>query len=260
VRLQRWVFLGGLLRSREGCTAIKHRRDLHRDTVGCYHQCGIQVHVPLRDAACGEKFANCLVCLPVRIRTDGGHSRTSALAPIADLGRASGEVRFVPRTGRFGVRAITSSVGNLIRPCEKSRRPRRSARWSSIRGVYGRGWLWHSRDGRRNFTRAETRHQNLARRGWRRRAIELDRLEHRAYTARGLLQLQLARYDDALADLRRACDLNSNDASALISLAYGETMYGDGRSAKTISCRHCASVRAILCATTPAQSSATPAS
>lgn len=65
-----------------------------------------------------------------------------------------------------------------------------------------------------------------------RRAIELDRLEHRAYAARGLLYLRLARHDDALADLRQACELNPNEALALNSLAFGEVMNGDGPAAK----------------------------
>jgi hypothetical protein len=43
----------GLFRSLCRCAAIKHYRNLHRDTVGCYDQRGIQVHVALRDAARG---------------------------------------------------------------------------------------------------------------------------------------------------------------------------------------------------------------
>jgi TolB-like protein/class 3 adenylate cyclase/Flp pilus assembly protein TadD len=65
-----------------------------------------------------------------------------------------------------------------------------------------------------------------------RRAIELDRLEHRAYMTRGLLHLELRRYDDALADLQHACELNPSDARALQALAYAELMNGDARLAK----------------------------
>jgi hypothetical protein len=50
---QRKMLLRGLFRSLYRYAAIKHYRDLHRDTVGCYDQRGIQVHVALRDAARG---------------------------------------------------------------------------------------------------------------------------------------------------------------------------------------------------------------
>jgi adenylate cyclase len=65
-----------------------------------------------------------------------------------------------------------------------------------------------------------------------RRAIELDRFEHRAYMLRGMLYLELRQYDDALADLRHACELNPSDARALQALGYAELMNGDTKLAK----------------------------
>ena len=43
---------------------------------------------------------------------------------------------------------------------------------------------------------------------------------------------RLGRHEDAIADLRKACELNPKDALALHALAYGEVIYGDGPSAK----------------------------
>ncbi len=65
-----------------------------------------------------------------------------------------------------------------------------------------------------------------------RRAIELDRFEHRAYMFRGMLHLEFRRYDEALSDLRQACELNPSDALALQVLAYGELRNGDAQLAK----------------------------
>ena len=63
------------------------------------------------------------------------------------------------------------------------------------------------------------------------RAISLDRSDHRAYMRKGILQLYTAtgqpRWDDALANLRRANELNPNDASALQRLGLGEALYGN---------------------------------
>jgi len=65
------------------------------------------------------------------------------------------------------------------------------------------------------------------------RAISLDRTDHRAYTWKGMLLLYPAagepRWDDALANLRRANELNSNDAGALLCLGLGEAVSGDPR-------------------------------
>jgi TolB-like protein/Flp pilus assembly protein TadD len=65
-----------------------------------------------------------------------------------------------------------------------------------------------------------------------RRAIELDPFEHRAYVIRGMLHVELHRHDDALADLRYACELNPNDARALQGLAFVELMSGEANAAK----------------------------
>jgi tetratricopeptide (TPR) repeat protein len=65
-----------------------------------------------------------------------------------------------------------------------------------------------------------------------RRAIALDRFEHRAYMAKGLLHVRLAQHDDALGDLRLACELNPNDPRALQALAFVELLNGDGPVAK----------------------------
>ena len=65
-----------------------------------------------------------------------------------------------------------------------------------------------------------------------RRAIELDQYEHRAFVLRGLLHLELRRHNDALADLRHACELNPNDARALQGLAFTELMSGEAVAAK----------------------------
>jgi TolB-like protein/Flp pilus assembly protein TadD len=65
-----------------------------------------------------------------------------------------------------------------------------------------------------------------------RQAIELDRFEHRAYMFRGLLHLEFRSYDDALSDLRHACELNPSDALALQVLAWGELRNGDAQLAK----------------------------
>ena len=71
-----------------------------------------------------------------------------------------------------------------------------------------------------------------------RRAIALDRLDHSGYTYKGLLHLRLLQYDDALADLRQAQELNPNDATVLHALAYAELMNGDAQAAKA----HCLEV------------------
>lgn len=68
-----------------------------------------------------------------------------------------------------------------------------------------------------------------------RRAVMLDRLDHHGYIYKGLLHLRLLQYDEALADLRQACDLNPNDATALQALAYAELMDGQAAAAKS----HC---------------------
>jgi TolB-like protein len=60
-----------------------------------------------------------------------------------------------------------------------------------------------------------------------RQAIALDRLEHRTYQLRGMMLLQAGEHDAALADLRRAHELNPNDANALQSLGYVELMCGE---------------------------------
>jgi adenylate cyclase len=65
-----------------------------------------------------------------------------------------------------------------------------------------------------------------------RRAIELDRNEHRAFVMRGLLHVELRRHHDALADLRHACELNPNDARTLQALAFAELMNGEAMAAK----------------------------
>ena len=63
------------------------------------------------------------------------------------------------------------------------------------------------------------------------RAIGLDRSDHRAYTLKGMLLLYPAtgqpRWGDALANLRRANELNPNDAVALRRLGHGESVSGN---------------------------------
>lgn len=63
------------------------------------------------------------------------------------------------------------------------------------------------------------------------RAIGLDRCDHRAYTWKGMLLLYPAvgeaRWDDALANLRRANELNPNDALALLCLGFAEAASGN---------------------------------
>lgn len=71
-----------------------------------------------------------------------------------------------------------------------------------------------------------------------RKAIAYDRLDHSGYMYKGLLHLQLLQYEDALSDLRQACELNPNDVSALQSLAYAELVSGDATKAKA----HCLEV------------------
>jgi hypothetical protein len=61
------------------------------------------------------------------------------------------------------------------------------------------------------------------------RVIEFDRLDGRGYTFRGLLLIYAPardRFDDALVDLRRAYDLNSNDMITVANLALGEVNGG----------------------------------
>ena len=60
-----------------------------------------------------------------------------------------------------------------------------------------------------------------------RKAIALDRLEHRTYQLRGMMLLQAGEHDAALTDLRHAHELNPNDANCLQSLAYVELMCGE---------------------------------
>jgi adenylate cyclase len=62
------------------------------------------------------------------------------------------------------------------------------------------------------------------------RAISLDRSDHRAYVWKGLFLLYATgevRWDEALANLRRANELNPNDAIALFCLGLGETFSGN---------------------------------
>jgi adenylate cyclase len=63
------------------------------------------------------------------------------------------------------------------------------------------------------------------------RAISLDRSDHRAYTWKGMLLLYPAKgsalWDDALANLRRANEINPNDAMAMLCLGYGEAAFGN---------------------------------
>jgi adenylate cyclase len=63
------------------------------------------------------------------------------------------------------------------------------------------------------------------------RAISLDRSDHRAYIWKGMLLLYPAigepRWDDALANLRRANEINPNDATALFCLGGGEAFSGN---------------------------------
>lgn len=65
------------------------------------------------------------------------------------------------------------------------------------------------------------------------RAISLDRSDHRAYIWKGMLLLFPAtgetRWDDALANLRRANELNPNDTLALLCLGFGEAITGNPR-------------------------------
>lgn len=66
------------------------------------------------------------------------------------------------------------------------------------------------------------------------RAIELDRLDNQAYRWKGMLLLAApgeVQWDDALANLRRAHELNPNDASTLQSLGYGEVVAGNPHQA-----------------------------
>lgn len=63
------------------------------------------------------------------------------------------------------------------------------------------------------------------------RAISLDRSDHQGYSWKGLLLLFPAigepRWDEALANLRRANELNPNDAGALRRLGFGEAVCGN---------------------------------
>jgi TolB-like protein len=63
------------------------------------------------------------------------------------------------------------------------------------------------------------------------RAISLDRSDNRPYTWKGMLLLFPAigesRWDEALANLRRANELNPNDTVALLCLGYGEAIAGN---------------------------------
>jgi adenylate cyclase len=62
------------------------------------------------------------------------------------------------------------------------------------------------------------------------RAISLDRADHRAYVWRGYLLVYATgeiQWDEALWNLRRAHELNPNDAIALFVLGWGEIVFGN---------------------------------
>lgn len=63
------------------------------------------------------------------------------------------------------------------------------------------------------------------------RALALDRSDHRAYQWKGMLLVYVTdgeiRWDEAIADLRRAHELNPNDAFALAMLGWGEAVSGN---------------------------------
>ncbi len=62
------------------------------------------------------------------------------------------------------------------------------------------------------------------------RAISLDRSDHRAYIWKGNLLIHALgeiQWDEALANLRRAHELNPNDAIALFALGWGEIVFGN---------------------------------
>ena len=65
-----------------------------------------------------------------------------------------------------------------------------------------------------------------------RRAIALDRFEHAGHIYKALFHLRLLQYDDALAELGQAREINPNDAVALQALGFAELMNGDPASAK----------------------------
>lgn len=59
------------------------------------------------------------------------------------------------------------------------------------------------------------------------RVIAADNRDHHAYFFRGLLQMMLRRHETALLDLRRAHELNPNDAATLSYLGYAHASCGD---------------------------------
>ena len=66
------------------------------------------------------------------------------------------------------------------------------------------------------------------------RAIAIDNRDHIAYARKGILLFQLGQHAEGLADMRRAHELNPNDAFALAGLGFLEAMSGDAR--KGIEC------------------------
>ena len=60
-----------------------------------------------------------------------------------------------------------------------------------------------------------------------RRAQEIDRLDHRSYLVKGVINLTMSRYDEALFEVRRAHELNPNDLRTLIFVGMVEARCGE---------------------------------